>query len=78
MKQQFAKVLIIFLLMTILPFHSVSAASSQEVMNTAKSYLGVPYRMGGTTPSGFDCSGYTSFVFRNIGIDLPRTASQPI
>ena len=74
MKQQFAKVLIVFLLMTILPFHSAYAASSQEVMNTAKSYLGVPYRMGGTTPAGFDCSGYTSFVFRNAGVDLPRTA----
>ena len=75
MKQQVAKVLIVFLLMTILPFHSVSAASSQEVINTAKSYLGVPYRMGGTTPSGFDCSGFTSYVFRNIGINLPRTSS---
>ena len=43
MKQQVAKVLIVFLLMTILPFHSVSAASNQQVINIAKSYLGVPY-----------------------------------
>ncbi len=36
-------------------------------------YLGAPYRWGGTSPSGFDCSGFLNFVFERTGVDLPRT-----
>lgn len=43
-----------------------------KLINTAKAYLGTPYVWGGTTTSGFDCSGYTQFVFRESGITLPR------
>jgi hypothetical protein len=76
MSQRMSKFLVVVLLLTVFPFHSVSAASNQEaVVNIAKSNIGVPYVYGGTTPNGFDCSGFIRFVFGEIGIDLPRTAS---
>ncbi len=47
---------------------------SRRVVQNSMEYLGVPYVFGGTTPSGFDCSGYVRYVFANAGIYLPRTA----
>ena len=49
-------------------------ADRKRVVNTAKRYLGVPYRRGGATPEGFDCSGYVMYVFRRNGMSLPRSA----
>ncbi|OPX86733.1 MAG: Murein DD-endopeptidase MepS/Murein LD-carboxypeptidase precursor [Pelotomaculum sp. PtaB.Bin104] len=58
------------------PITLVSRGSSRAgtILDYAKSFIGVPYRYGGTTPKGFDCSGYVQYVFGNFGIDLPRTA----
>ncbi|WP_018922901.1 NlpC/P60 family protein [Salsuginibacillus kocurii] len=53
-----------------------SASTSQTVIDAGKSQLGTPYQWGGTTPSGFDCSGFTRYAFQQAGISLPRTASQ--
>lgn len=44
------------------------------VLSVASRLTGIMYRWGGTTPSGFDCSGFTSYVFRKVGVSLPRTA----
>lgn len=47
-----------------------------SLLDEALTHVGAPYVYGGTTPSGFDCSGFTSYVFRTaLGIELPRTAS---
>ena len=53
----------------------VSAATPNEVVTQAKKYQGVKYVYGGTTTSGFDCSGFTSYVFKSLGINLKRTAA---
>ena len=47
------------------------------VLAIAAQYQGLPYKYGGTSPStGFDCSGFTQWVFRQVGISLPRTAEE--
>lgn len=46
--------------------------SSNSVLAYASNYIGVPYVWGGTTPSGFDCSGFTQYVFSHFRISLPR------
>ncbi len=51
-----------------------SAVMPRRVIQTALRYTGVPYVFGGTTPDGFDCSGFVQFVFGNSGVVLPRTA----
>jgi len=52
------------------------APSASGIVGIAQSFFGVPYVYGGSSPSGFDCSGFTSYVYRQAGISIPRTASQ--
>ena len=49
-----------------------------RVMLTALSQVGTPYRYGGNTPGGFDCSGLTSYSWASVGVRLPRTSSLQI
>jgi len=52
------------------------SGAGNRIVRTAKRYLGVRYKSGGTTPRGFDCSGYVKYVYKKNGLSLPRTATQ--
>jgi len=51
-----------------------ASVSSSAIVNKAYQYLGVKYVWGGTSPSGFDCSGFIQYVYGTQGISLPRTS----
>ncbi len=51
-----------------------NGSKAQQVIGLAKQYTGIPYKWGGTTTAGFDCSGFTSFIYGKVGVNLPRTS----
>jgi len=53
---------------------ATNSDKADKLIAFAKQYLGVKYVWGGTSPSGFDCSGFTQYVFRSVGINLPRVS----
>jgi cell wall-associated NlpC family hydrolase len=60
------------------PAVQVSTGSSQvdKLIAEAKSHIGTPYSWGGTSPKGFDCSGFIYYVFQKAGKSMPRTSAE--
>jgi cell wall-associated NlpC family hydrolase len=53
-----------------------AAAAGSDIVSIAMQYLGVPYVWAGSTPAGFDCSGFTSYVYAQVGISLPHSSAE--
>ena len=55
------------------PTTTSTATTINALISESKKYIGVPYVWAGSTPSGFDCSGYLNYVFAKVGVSIPRT-----
>jgi len=54
---------------------TASSASGSSIVDTAMQHLGTRYVYGGASPSGFDCSGFTMYIYKQFGYSLPHTAT---
>lgn len=52
----------------------ITLYDGEGIIEIADQYIGTPYKSGGNSPAGFDCSGFTSFVYQKAGYTLSRTA----
>ena len=57
------------------PLPAAPPAQYGGVVGIAMQYLGIPYVYGGSTPSGFDCSGFVMYVYAQVGVSLPHNAA---
>lgn len=55
---------------------SVVSGAGQSVVREALKFQGTPYVWGGTSPNGFDCSGFVQYVYARLGVNLPRTSEE--
>ena len=56
-------------------YASYIASKQEEAVNLAKAFIGTPYVYGGTSPSGFDCSGFVYYIYKQFGVTLNRVAN---
>lgn len=61
-----------------LPALANVGSAARNVLLAARGFLGTPYVWGGTSPGGFDCSGFTQYVFGLTGVPLPRNSRQQL
>jgi cell wall-associated NlpC family hydrolase len=54
---------------------ATASASGSKIVATAKQYLGTRYVYGGASPKGFDCSGFTMYIYQQFGVSLPHSAT---
>lgn len=67
---------ILFILPVLFFFQGkVDASGEESLVEFAEKFKGVPYQWGGNTPRGFDCSGFVTYVFKEFGVDLPRSSA---
>ena len=52
-----------------------ASRNAASLVTYSMQFIGTPYASGGSSPAGFDCSGFTSYVYSNYGVSLPRTAA---
>jgi len=55
---------------------AANTATGDKIVSTAEQYIGTPYVYGGRSERGFDCSGFTGYVYEKNGISIPRTSTE--
>lgn len=79
MKYFFSFILIILSLTSCVSTKKLNTKESiSSVINKARTYIGTPYKWGGSSSKGIDCSGLLVRSFQSIGINIPRTTSEQI
>ncbi|EZP78476.1 NLP/P60 protein [Parageobacillus genomosp. 1] len=66
--------LVLFSSLFVSTSNTEAAGNTNLLIAEAKKLIGTPYRYGGTTPKGFDCSGFVYYTHKKVGITLPRSS----